>query len=301
MLLLITGVFIVISLLTASLLVYAAEKAQARQRIQLFVTEYGSAVPVEEETSFYQRMIAPLWKKTKKKQQRKWNKQKARELEIKLLKAGQPFGLSPVAFQLLQKTLLLVLPLLGIGFALLFQAGMAVIFLFAVIGFAAALLYPKQLLSSRTKARSKQALKEMPDTLDLLTISLEAGLGFDAALSKVVEKKSGILAQEFKIYLEEIRLGKTRRNALDTINERVELEELKALIYSINQAEKLGIGMVSVLRVQTEDIREKRKQRAEEAAMKAPVKMLFPLVIFIFPTIFIILLGPAALQMMDVF
>ncbi|WP_337019521.1 type II secretion system F family protein, partial [Oceanobacillus massiliensis] len=150
----------------------------------------------------------------------------------------------------------------------------------------------------KIQKRSQIAGKELPDILDLLTISLEAGLGFDAALSKVVSKKQGEVIKEFKIALEEMRLGQTRKEALNSINDRLSSSELKGLIYNIIQAEKLGVGMVSVLRVQTEEIREYRRQKAEETAMKAPIKMMFPLVLFIFPTLFIVLLGPAMIQLL---
>jgi tight adherence protein C len=130
---------------------------------------------------------------------------------------------------------------------------------------------------------------------------LEAGLGFDSAISKMVAKKEGVLAAEFRRCLEEIRLGKTRREALTGVKERLVFDEIKVLISSILQAEKLGIGLVQVLRVQSQEVRDKRKQRAEEQAMKAPIKMLFPLVLFIFPSIFIVLLGPAAIQFMQAF
>ncbi|WP_054636872.1 type II secretion system F family protein [Thalassobacillus sp. C254] len=217
------------------------------------------------------------------------------------MQAGQPFNLSPVEFKIYQLFLFLLLPAIGAGYGLLIGAEMVLVLLFAFAGTGASLIFPKHYLKRKAQKRSKLAFKELPDTIDLLTISLEGGLGFDAALSKVVSKKKGVLADEFKICLEEIRLGKTRKEALSNINNRIVLDELKSLVYNIVQAEKLGIGMVSVLRVQTEDIREKRRQKAEEAAMKAPVKMLFPLVLFIFPTLFIILLGPAVLQIIELF
>ena len=139
------------------------------------------------------------------------------------------------------------------------------------------------------------------DFIDLLAVSMEAGLGFDQALSKVVSKKHGVLADEFQRCLEELRLGKTRREALAGVRDRLPVDDIKMLIGNIIQAEQLGIGMVQILRIQSEEVRVRRKQRAEEKAMKAPIKMLFPLVIFIFPCIFIILLGPVLLQLMDAF
>lgn len=297
--------FIFISLLVYSLLTFRAEKNAHRiKRIKAyFITPYQMTDDNngKEEISFSDRVLTPLWRDIKRKYQRKWNKEKVDQLEIKLLQAGQPFGLSPVEFKIFQLILLFFLPFIGGGLAFLLNGSMSVILLLSLIGTGVALVLPKYYLKLKADNRSKLAVKELPDTLDLLTISLEGGLGFDSALNKVVATKRGVLSTEFKRCLEEIRLGKTRKEALGAINNRLSSEELKSLIYNIVQAEKLGVGMVKVLRVQTEDIREKRRQRAEEAAMKAPIKMMFPLVLFIFPTLFIILLGPAVLQFIDAF
>ncbi|MFC5711394.1 type II secretion system F family protein [Thalassorhabdus alkalitolerans] len=294
------GFFTFATLLFYAFFAFRAERKSVEQRIKVYFSDIGDAGEVDDR-SFYERVIDPFWKNSKRKFQRKLNKEKATQLEIRLLQAGQPFGFSPVEFKIFQLALLILFPAMGAGYAFLLRADALFLLLIAAASTGAAVLLPKQYLKMKAQKRSKLALKELPDTLDLLTISLEAGLGFDAALSKVVAKKKGVLADEFKVCLEEIRLGKTRKEALSGINERLDVEELKAFIYNVIQAEKLGIGMVSVLRVQTDDIREKRKQRAEEAAMKAPIKMMFPLILFIFPTLFIILLGPAMLQLLESF
>jgi len=156
-------------------------------------------------------------------------------------------------------------------------------------------------LTNKINLRKKQIIRELPDVLDLLTISIEAGLGFDGSMGKVVEKGKGILAMEFSRVLGEMELGMARQEALKQMSSRLEVEPLKALVNSILQADQLGLGMGKVLRNQGQQVRQNRKQAAEEAAMKAPVKMLFPLVFFIFPAIFIILLGPAVLQIMEAF
>jgi tight adherence protein C len=162
-------------------------------------------------------------------------------------------------------------------------------------------MMPRTYLSSKIKTRQKLALKELPDFVDLLTVSLEAGLGFDSALSKVIEKQAGFLVDEFRVCLDEIRLGKTRREGLTGIKNRLKVDEISTLLNSVIRAEKLGVGIVQVLRIQSVEVREKRKQRAEEQAMKAPIKMLFPLVLFIFPSLFIIILGPAVIQIINTF
>lgn len=232
---------------------------------------------------------------------RSMRRENQEKLEFKLMQAGNPFGMTAVDFRLLQVVLFFVFPIACTGYGLLLNLSQGVIFLLILTGFGVAYLLPKYYLILKTKARNKLALRELPDLLDLLTVSLEAGLGFDGAMSKVVSKKQGVLPQEFQRCLEEMRLGKTRREALSGIRDRLMIDEIRALISSIIQAEKLGIGMVQVLRVQSAEVRDQRKQRAEEEAMKAPIKMLFPLVFFIFPSLFIVLLGPAIIQFLQAF
>lgn len=251
--------------------------------------------------TFFQRVIEPTWKKIKRTFQRNLANEKMVKLELELLQAGNPFGMTPVEFRMAQLVLLVLLPLLAGGFGYLLNSGGGSLVLFVVGGFFVGMYVPRFYLQQKAKERNKRALKELPDFLDLLTVSIEAGLGFDSALSKVVAKKEGVLSTEFQRCLEEMRLGKTRREALTGVRNRIRLDDVHSLIGSIIQAEQLGIGVVQVLSVQAVEIRSKRKQRAEEAAMKAPIKMLFPLVLFIFPCIFIILLGPAIIQILETF
>jgi tight adherence protein C len=152
---------------------------------------------------------------------------------------------------------------------------------------------PEFWLGGRVKKRQKAILLMIPDALDLLTISVRAGLGFDAALAKVVEKLDGPLSDEFRRALAEVRVGKARREALRDIVARTEVVPLTNFIGAIIQAEQLGVSISKVLQVQSEQLRIERRQRAEEQAAKAPIKMLFPLVGCIFPSLFIVILGPA--------
>jgi tight adherence protein C len=152
---------------------------------------------------------------------------------------------------------------------------------------------PEFWLGGRVKKRQKAILMMIPDALDLLTISVRAGLGFDAALGKVVEKLQGPLSNEFRRALAEVRVGKARRDALRDIVARTEVVPLTNFIGAIIQAEQLGVSISKVLQVQSEQLRIERRQRAEEQAAKAPIKMLFPLVGCIFPSLFIVILGPA--------
>ena len=165
-----------------------------------------------------------------------------------------------------------------------------------VLGIGIGYLVPEFWLVGRIKARQKIILKMIPDTLDLLTISVRAGLGFDAALAKVVEKLPGPLSDEFRRALAEVRVGKTRRDALRDMIPRTNVQPLSNFIGAIIQAEQLGVSIAKVLQVQSEQLRIERRQRAEEMAAKAPIKMLFPLVGCIFPSLFIVILGPAIIS-----
>jgi tight adherence protein C len=166
-------------------------------------------------------------------------------------------------------------------------------FVMAGIGGLFGYTLPEFWLGGRVRKRQHAILLMIPDALDLLTISVRAGLGFDAALGKVVEKLPGPLSDEFRRALAEVRVGKQRREALRDIVARTEVGPLTNFIGAIIQAEQLGVSISKVLQVQSEQLRIERRQRAEEQAAKAPIKMLFPLVGCIFPSLFIVILGPA--------
>jgi tight adherence protein C len=162
-----------------------------------------------------------------------------------------------------------------------------------VVGLLLGYTIPEFWLGGRVRKRQHAIILMIPDALDLLTISVRAGLGFDAALGKVVEKLQGPLTEEFRRALAEVRVGKARREALRDIVPRTEVGPLTNFIGAIIQAEQLGVSISKVLQVQSEQLRIERRQRAEEQAAKAPIKMLFPLVGCIFPSLFIVILGPA--------
>jgi tight adherence protein C len=163
-----------------------------------------------------------------------------------------------------------------------------------ILGF----LIPDFYLNSKAGGRAGAILNQLPDALDLLTISVEAGLGFDAAIIKVTEKLKGPLTEELKRAAAEQRVGKSRQEALRGINERVEVKELQNLISAIIQADQLGVSMSKVLRIQSEQMRTDRRQRAEEKAARAPILIMLPTVGCIFPSLFIVILAPAALSAM---
>ena len=156
-------------------------------------------------------------------------------------------------------------------------------------------------VSKKVEERKKKILKDLPYTLDLITVSVEAGLSFDGAMARVISNINGELCDEFAKSLKEVRMGIERKTALKNMSERCDVKELSMLITSLIQADELGVSLSRVLRIESANLREHRKQISREKAMKAPIKMLFPLVFFIFPTIFIIILGPAVIRMISIF
>lgn len=218
-----------------------------------------------------------------------------------LILAGNPGNLSPNEFFVLRQVMIIAFPVL---FFILFTQStlplsQKLVFyaVTAIIGY----VLPEEFLKAKWNIRRKAVMKNLPDTLDLLTVSVEAGLSFDGALVKVVEKSDHVLADEFKKVISETQMGKSRREALRDMSERLNVDELSAFINSLIQADTLGVSVSKVLRIQSQQIRQKQRQMVEEKAMKAPVKMLIPMVLFIFPTIFIVLLGPAMIQILEVF
>jgi tight adherence protein C len=160
---------------------------------------------------------------------------------------------------------------------------------------------PKVWLDNRVRFRQKQTLKSLPDAFDLVTTCVEAGLGLEAALARVAEKVEGPFGEELTVMLHEVSLGRLRREAMKDLGERVGLPDLTAFINAVIQAESMGTSIAAVLRVQADQMRVKRRQRAEQQAQAAPIKMMFPLVLCIFPCMFLVILGPAGIQIYEQF
>jgi tight adherence protein C len=253
---------------------------------------------IELQAPVFERTLRPVLLRLTGMAQRLASPQRVSRTERRLTMAGNPGNLRTVDFLALKLFMVgavgagafVVLVATGGGFPFAVIAGVAL----GGIGF----FMPEFWLSRRIKARQKEILLAVPDTLDLLTISVRAGLSFDGALSKVVEKTDGALADEFRRALAEVRVGRTRRDALRDMVERTNVPALTNFIGAIIQAEQLGVSMSKVLQIQSEQLRIERRQRAEEMAAKAPIKMLFPLVGCIFPSIFIVLLAPPIILIM---
>jgi tight adherence protein C len=186
-----------------------------------------------------------------------------------------------------------LVPLLfgNVLWALAFGVGLAALGLFA----------PNLFLYQKAYDRSARITRELPDALDLLVISVESGLGFDAALSQVARNTEGPLAEEFFRVLQEMQLGTGRSDAMRALADRTDVTDLRGFITSMVQADAFGIPIANVLRIQAREMRIRRSQRAEESAQKVPVKILFPLIFCIMPTLFIVIMGPAAIQMIQSF
>jgi len=221
-------------------------------------------------------------------------------MEEKLVIAGEPMSANTfMAVRLICFALLAGLPvlLLTAGMIKLSMTGIVFIGAFTVAG----IMLPTVWLSQRVGQRQSTIIKSLPDAFDLITTCVEAGLGLDAALARVADKVEGPFADELSRALREIGLGRMRREALRELGSRTGVPDLITFVNAVIQAELMGSSVGAVLRVQAEQLRMRRRQRAEEQAYKAPVKMIFPLVLFIFPTLFIVILGPAMITIMKDF
>jgi tight adherence protein C len=270
-----------------------ADPVQARLS-QLGTMQAQSLEELELQQPFFERTVRPLAQRLSSLVLRRTSTSFMDRTEQRLAQAGNPGQLR------VQEWLGVKVIGAAVGAVIVFLIAMFLLGtgpLIALAGGAAGMgigyIAPEFWLSRRVKGRQKQIVLEIPDALDLLTISVRAGLGFDAALGKVVERLRGPLPDEFRRALAEIRMGKARREALRDIVPRTEVPALTNFIGAILQAEQLGVSISKVLQVQSEQLRIDRRQRAEEAAQKAPIKMLFPLVGCIFPSLFIVILGPA--------
>ncbi len=288
--------FIVFALTTSA----PVDPVQARLT-QLGSMQARSLEELELQAPFVERTLRPLAKRLSGSMSRVTSTSFTERTEKRLALAGNPgdmrvadwLGIKAIGTiigGILFFVLFVVIGLLGFPFVI----GLVMTAVGALLGYTV----PEFWLGGRVKKRQHAILLMIPDALDLLTISVRAGLGFDSALGKVVEKLPGPLSDEFRRALAEVRVGKQRREALRDIVARTEVAPLTNFIGAIIQAEQLGVSISKVLQVQSEQLRIERRQRAEEQAAKAPIKMLFPLVGCIFPSLFIVILGPAIILIM---
>lgn len=295
---------LVIILLAVMLVIAGIRAPQATDSITERLAELGmpeepmTLEEIEMSQRFYERIVLPFFNKIGQIASRFTPQATLESAKRRLETAGNPMRIDPAFFLSLRfigaaifgGTVFFVFLTTGRNWL----QGLGLSALFLIIGF----MFPNMWLTGRIRARQKSIFRAMPDALDLLTICVEAGLGFDAAMAKVNEKWDDDLALEFGRVLQEIRLGKIRREALRDMAERLDVSEFTSFVAAVIQSEQLGVSMAKVLRIQSDQMRVRRRQMAEEEAHRAPIKMIFPIALLIFPSILLILLGPAAMLLL---
>ncbi len=278
---------------------------EARDPIQARLAEFSvrdepmTLEEIELSQRFYERIILPFFNSIGQFASRFTPQATIETTRQKLEMAGNPMRMDPAFFLAMRFVVsftfssIIFLTYLLSGRDLIKGVLIAIVFL--LVGF----FFPQLWLEGRITRRQREIFKAMPDALDLLTICVEAGLGFDAAMAKVHEKWDNDLALEFGRVIQEVRLGKLRREALRDMADRLGVNEMTSFVAAVIQSEQLGVSMSKVLRIQSDQMRIRRRQMAEEEAHRAPVKMVFPIALLIFPSILIILLGPAILIFMS--
>jgi tight adherence protein C len=262
-------------------------------RLSHLTEDVVSLEELELQQSFYKRVIQPMSRSILNQLGKLGPKQSAEKAKLNLQAAGNPGGMTPTMFTGMRMGLAFALFVMMGGGVFVFTQDIAQAFLFATLGLTLGYLLPGMWLRGQIKKRKKNIQRSLPDCLDLLTISVEAGLGFDLALQRVADKWDNELSNEFKRVIQDMRLGRTRREAMRELSDRTGVDDVQTFVSAVIQAEQLGVSMSKILRLQSDQMRIKRRQRAEEQAQKAPVLMLIPMVFLIFPALFVVILGPA--------
>jgi tight adherence protein C len=293
--------FIFVAAATFAVAEVATYPARLKERSIKRAAEYGRLrIPEKPEdlVRFRERVLAPAAERFAAIPLKLNPRMSIETISSRLLSAGLSQRVTPTAFLAIKGGATVGGAVLGLMLAA-FASPVAVLVLvpvFAAIGFHS----PEMILSSRIRSRREAVRGDLPDALDLLAVSVEAGLGFDGAITKLTEHMEGPLVEEFSLLLSEMRMGESRQTALKNMVARVDTTELSSFVRAVIQADQLGISLGRILRVQATDSRLRRQAAAEEKAMKAPIKMLFPTVLFIFPAMFLVLLGPAILNIVKV-
>ncbi|MCX7790111.1 MAG: type II secretion system F family protein [Chloroflexaceae bacterium] len=270
------------------------------ERLNQYTERAMTLEELELQQPFHERVIIPATKSILATLGKYGPKQSAERLRLNLQMAGNPGGITPAMFVGLRVVLALMLG--GIISVLTFRTmQFPQALLYSVVGFALGYMLPVMWLGRRIAARKRAITKALPDALDLLCISVEAGLAFDLALQRVADKWDDELSREFKRALKDMQLGRTRREALKDLADRTGVDDVQTFTAAVIQADQLGVSMSKILRIQSDQMRVRRRQRAEELAQQAPIKMLFPMVFLIFPALFVVILGPAVPRIISSF
>lgn len=267
-----------------------------QQRLQMYGTRPRTLTEMELAAPFSERIVLPLLRRVASIITRLNPQRNVEALKQQLELAGNPNNWTPADFLGVRGIAAIITLVLALVLTLMLNIQPPQNVLFWGIGLLLGFYLPVLWLRSKIRTRQHEIQKALPDALDMLCISVEAGLGFDAAMAKVIEKWDNELSRTFARASAEIRLGKLRREALRDMANRCDVPDLSNFIAAVIQADQLGVSIAKVLRIQSEQMRVKRRQRAEELANQAPVKMVIPLVFLVFPSILIVLLGPAVLQ-----
>ena len=275
----------------------ARERSTALRRASTYAKPKAGVAP--ERTRFADRVLTPAAKRLARLALRLNPRLTVENVRFKLVSAGLSRRISPTTFLATKAACAIGFGVAGmaIGTALSFGGGLLFAASWGVGGF----ILPGLIVSMKAKTRKEYIRAELPDALDLLAVSVEAGLGFDGAVDKLTDHMEGPLAEEFALTLGEMRIGESRHDALKKLARRVDSPDVGAFVRAIIQADQLGISLGRILKVQATDSRDRRQMAAEEKAMKAPIKMLFPTALFIFPAMFLVILGPAFLNLSEIF
>ncbi len=265
-------------------------------RLQQYGARPRTLEEIEMSAPFSERVIQPLIHGMSNFITRFAPQQNVESVRHKLDLAGNPNNWNPSDFLGVRGLSAVVTATLGALLFLAMRSQVPMVLLAIGVGGILGFSLPSFWLGSKIRTRQHNVQKALPDALDLLTISVEAGLAFDSAIAKVAEKWDNELSQAFGRVIAEVRVGKLRREALRDMATRIEVQDVSTFIAAVIQADQLGVSISKVLHIQSEQMRVKRRQRAEEQANQAPVKMMIPLAFLIFPAIFIIILGPAVIQ-----
>lgn len=278
----------------------AQDKDPLAERLVEFA-QRGEVVSLEEielSQPFSERVIMPIMRKLGEISSRFTPQHVLEQTRIRLERAGNPGRMDASTFLMLHFAaavlfggLMFLISLFSKTFTVPIK--IVIVVAFTLLGY----FFPDLWIRSKVNSRQKQVRKAMPDALDLLTICVEAGLGFDSSMAKVNEKWDNELSVAFGRVIKEIQLGKLRRDALRDMADKIGLPEMTSFVAAVIQSEMLGVSMAKVLRIQSDQMRVKRRQLAEEEAHKAPIKMIFPMGLLIFPSLMIVLLTPAALRL----
>ncbi len=268
-------------------------------RLSQFTERTMTLEEMELQQPFSQRVLVPLTKSILTKLGEYGPKQSAERLRLNLAQAGNPGNLTPMQFSGIRLALAVIL-FIVVG-AVTFLQGMEVTqaLMYTAIGGFMGYLLPGIWLGQQIKKRKKAIVKALPDALDLLCICVEAGLSFDQAMQRLTEKWDDPLSREFKRVLSDTRLGRPRRDAMKDMIDRCGVDDVQTFIGAVIQAEQLGVSIGRILRIQSDQMRIRRRQRAEEEAHKAPIKMLIPMAFLIFPSLCIVLGTPALLRILQ--